>query len=424
MANTVVVGTQWGDEGKGKIIDFLSQDADVVARYQGGPNAGHSVVVGDEKFVMHLIPSGILHPDTLCIIGNGVVIALEQLIAEMDELSKRGVYIGENLLISDRAHLIMPYHPLVESVAETQGGSQKIGTTLRGVGPTYADKMNRQAGIRVVDLFDFDLFEEKVDFNLQIKGKNLRSIQKELNKTDLLEKYKEYAQRIASHVKDTSVVLNDAIKAGKRILFEGAQGTMLDVDFGTYPFVTSSNTTVGGVCTGLGVSPAAIDEVIGISKAYTTRVGEGPFPTELLGKFGEHLRQKGDEYGATTGRPRRCGWLDIVVLKYAARINGLTGIALTKVDVLDDLDVIKICTGYKYKSDTLTEFPSSLKVLRECEPIYEEVCGWLTPTPPIKDYNLLPSNTRRYIEHISELLETKVAIVSTGPRREQTLVLE
>jgi len=422
MANTVVVGTQWGDEGKGKIIDFLSEDADIVARYQGGPNAGHSVVVGNEKFVMHLIPSGILHPDTLCIIGNGVVISLEKVIAEINELRARGVYIEENLLISDRTHLIMPYHPLVESAAETQGGSQKIGTTLRGVGPAYTDKMNRQAGIRVIDLFDFDLFEEKLDFNLQIKGENLRSI-RELNKTDLLDKYKEYAQRIASHVKDTSLFLNNAIKAGKRILYEGAQGTMLDVDFGTYPFVTSSNTTVGGVCTGLGVSPNAIDEVIGVSKAYTTRVGKGPFPTELSGKLSERIRQIGAEYGATTGRPRRCGRLDIVVLRYAARINGLTGIALTKIDVLDDLDVIKICTGYKYKSDTLTEFPSNLKVLNECEPIYEEMPGWLTPTSSIKDYNLFPGNARKYIERISELLETKIAIVSVGARRDQTLIL-
>jgi len=422
MANTVVVGTQWGDEGKGKIIDFLSEDADIVARYQGGPNAGHSVVVGNEKFVMHLIPSGILHPDTLCIIGNGVVISLEKVIAEINELRARGVYIEENLLISDRTHLIMPYHPLVESAAETQGGSQKIGTTLRGVGPAYTDKMNRQAGIRVIDLFDFDLFEEKLDFNLQIKGENLRSI-RELNKTDLLDKYKEYAQRIASHVKDTSLFLNNAIKAGKRILYEGAQGTMLDVDFGTYPFVTSSNTTVGGVCTGLGVSPNAIDEVIGVSKAYTTRVGKGPFPTELSGKLSERIRQIGAEYGATTGRPRRCGWLDIVVLRYAARINGLTGIALTKIDVLDDLDVIKICTGYKYKSDTLTEFPSNLKVLNECEPIYEEMPGWLTPTSSIKDYNLFPGNARKYIERIYELLETKIAIVSVGARRDQTLIL-
>lgn len=424
MANTVVVGTQWGDEGKGKIIDFLSKDADIVARYQGGPNAGHSVVVGDEKFIMHLIPSGILHPDTVCIIGNGTVISLEKLIAEMDELSGRGVRIGENLLISDRTHLIMPYHPLVESAAETQRGIRKIGTTLRGVGPTYADKMNRQAGIRVIDLFDFDLFEEKIDFNLEMKGRNLGRIREELDKKDLLDNYKQYAQRISPHVKDTSLYLNDALKSGKRILYEGAQGTMLDVDFGTYPFVTSSNTTVGGVCTGLGVSPRAIDEIMGVSKAYTTRVGEGPFPTELSGKLGEHIRQKGAEFGSTTGRPRRCGWLDIIVLRYAARINGLTSIALTKIDVLDDLDVIKICTGYKCKSDTLTEFPSSLKVLRECEPIYEEVCGWLTPTSSIKDYNLLPDNARRYVERISELLATRIAIVSTGPQRGQTLMLE
>jgi len=422
MANTLVVGTQWGDEGKGKIVDFLSEKADIVARYQGGTNAGHTIVIGDEKFIMHLIPSGILHPNIQCIIGNGVVIPLESLIKEMDELIERGIHIGENLLISDRAHLIMPYHPLVESGANSREGS-KLGTTLKGIGPAYTDKMNRLAGIRIADLFDAELFAEKLDFNLQSKLKNLESFRSEIDKVVILEKYKEYAERIKPHVAETSLILHHAIRAGKRILFEGAQGTLLDIDFGTYPFVTSSNTTVGGVCTGLGIGPKAIDEVMGIVKAYTTRVGEGPFPTELSNALGEHLRKKGAEFGATTGRPRRCGWLDMVVLKYATRINGLTSIALTKLDVLDEIDTIKVCVAYKHKSDIITEFPSNLKILDECEPIYEELPGWMTPISEAKSYDELPSHAREYVEFISEQLETKIAIISVGPSRAQTLVL-
>ena len=423
MANTLVVGAQWGDEGKGKIVDFLSEKADIVARYQGGNNAGHTIVIGDEKFIMHLIPSGILHPNVHCIIGNGVVLPLENLIKEMDDLIERGIHIGENLLISDRAHLIMPYHSLMESVAESQGEGRKLGTTLRGIGPAYTDKMNRLAGIRIADLFDAELFEEKLDFNIQSKMQNLETLQNKIDKIAILEKYREYAQRIKPHVTDTSLILHNAIKDGKRILFEGAQGTLLDVDFGTYPFVTSSNTTVGGVCTGLGIGPRAIDEVMGIVKAYTTRVGDGPFPTELSNALGEYLRQKGAEFGATTGRPRRCGWLDMVVLKYAARINGLTSIALTKLDVLDEVDTIKVCVAYKHKSNIITEFPSNLRILYECEPIYEELPGWMTPTSESKSYDDLPAHARKYVEFISKQLETEIAIISVGPGRNQTLVL-
>jgi len=423
MANTLVVGAQWGDEGKGKIVDFLSEKADIVARYQGGNNAGHTIVIGDEKFIMHLIPSGILHPNVHCIIGNGVVLPLENLIKEMDDLIERGIHIGENLLISDRAHLIMPYHSLMESVAESQGEGRKLGTTLRGIGPAYTDKMNRLAGIRIADLFDAELFEEKLDFNIQSKLQNLETLQNKIDKIAILEKYREYAQRIKPHVTDTSLILHNAIKDGKRILFEGAQGTLLDVDFGTYPFVTSSNTTVGGVCTGLGIGPKAIDEVMGIVKAYTTRVGEGPFPVELSNDLGEHLRQKGAEFGATTGRPRRCGWLDMVVLKYAARINGLTSVALTKLDVLDEVDTIKVCVAYKHKSNIITEFPSNLRILCECEPIYEELPGWMTPTSESKSYDDLPAHARKYVEFISKQLETEIAIISVGPGRNQTLVL-
>ncbi len=423
MANTLVVGTQWGDEGKGKIIDVLSEDADIVARYQGGPNAGHTIVIGDKKFVMHLIPSGILHPNVKCVIGNGVVVALEGLIQEMDELLSRGVHLDDNLLISDRTHLIMPYHPIVEAAAESQERCQKIGTTLRGVGPAYADKMNRQAGIRVTDLFDDELFAEKLDFNLHIKSQSLHDTQNIIRKSNILETYKAYAQRIKPHVTDTSLFLHNAMKSGKRILFEGAQGTLLDVDFGTYPFVTSSNTTAGGVCTGLGVGPKAIDDILGVVKAYTTRVGEGPFPNELTDSLGEHLRQRGNEFGATTGRPRRCGWLDLVGLRYAARINGLDRIALTKLDVLDELDIINVCVAYKYGSDTLTEFPSSLKILSKCEPIYEQIPGWNTYTSDAKSYDSLPANARRYIEFIAEQLNIPVAIISVGPKRRQTFVL-
>ena len=422
MANTLVVGAQWGDEGKGKIVDFLSEKADIVARYQGGTNAGHTIVIEDEKFIMHLIPSGILHPNIQCIIGNGVVIPLESLIKEMDGLIERGIHIGENLLISDRAHLIMPYHPLMESVTDSREG-RKLGTTLRGIGPAYMDKMNRLAGIRIADLFDTELFKEKLDFNIQSKLQLVENLPSKIDKSTILKQYREYAQRIKPHVADTSSVLHNAIKKGKRILFEGAQGTLLDIDFGTYPFVTSSNTTVGGVCTGLGIGPKAIDEVMGIVKAYTTRVGEGPFPTELSNTLGEHLRQKGVEFGATTGRPRRCGWLDMVVLKYAARINGLTSIALNKLDVLDEMDTIKVCVAYKHKSDIITEFPSNLRILYECEPIYEELPGWKTPISEAKNYDDLPIHAQEYVEFISEQLETEIAVISVGPGRNQTLVL-
>ena len=422
MANTLVVGTQWGDEGKGKIVDFLSEKADIVARYQGGNNAGHTIVIGDEKFIMHLIPSGILHPNVQCIIGNGVVLPLENLIKEMDGLIDRGIHISKNLLISDRAHLIMPYHSLIESVANSRE-ARKLGTTLRGIGPAYTDKMNRLSGIRIADLFDAELFEEKLDFNIQSKLQLVESLPSKIDKNTILKQYSEYAQRIKPHVADTSLVLNKAIKNGKQILFEGAQGTLLDIDFGTYPFVTSSNTTVGGVCTGLGVGPRAIDEVMGIAKAYTTRVGEGPLPTELSNALGEYLRQKGAEFGATTGRPRRCGWLDMVVLKYAARINGLTSIALTKLDVLDEVDTIKVCVAYKHKSNIITEFPSNLRILYECEPIYEELPGWMTPISESKSYDDLPAHAKKYAAFISEQLEAEIAIISVGPGRNQTLVL-
>ena len=420
MANIAVIGAQWGDEAKGKIIDVLAENADVVARYQGGTNAGHTVVIKNEKFVLHLIPSGILRENITCVLGNGVIVDLEKLIAEIDELGKRGVNVDDNLLISARAHLVMPYHLLAEKESESKKGKQ-IGTTLQGIGPTYSDKMNRQFGIRIADLMDFDLFKEKLAFVLKNKSKILKSIDEELDYDELVKKYKDYANRIENYVTDTSLFMHKAVKSGKRILFEGAQGTLLDIDFGTYPYVTSSNTTIGGVCTGLGVGPKAIDKIIGVSKAYTTRVGKGPFPTELPEELGEHIREKGNEFGATTGRPRRCGWLDIVGLKYAIRLNSLTDIALTKLDVLDGLEKIKVCVAYQYSGDRLEDFPSNLRILEKCEPIYEELPGWKKEISSIQNYKDLPINAINYIEHISELLDTKVSIVSVGKRRDQII---
>lgn len=420
MPNIAVIGAQWGDEAKGKLIDVLAENADVVARYQGGTNAGHTVVVEDEKFVFHLVPVGILRENTTCIIGNGVIIDLEKLIDEIDELTERGISVDDNLLISDRTHLVMPYHILIEKESELKKGD-KIGTTLQGIGPTYSDKMNRNTGIRVVDLMDFELFKEKLNFNLENKSRILDSIDKELDYDELIEKYREYAARIERYVTDTSLFMYKAIKSDKQILFEGAQGTLLDIDFGTYPYVTSSNPTIGGVFTGLGVGLKAVDRIIGVSKAYTTRVGKGPFPTEMSEKLCEQVRQKGNEFGATTGRPRRCGWIDIVGLKYAARINSFSDLALTKLDVLDGLEKIKICVAYKYNGNVLEDFPSSLRVLEKCEPIYEELPGWKKEISSIKDYRKLPENAIKYIERISELIDTKVKLVSVGPSRDQII---
>ncbi len=423
MANIVVLGAQWGDEGKGTITDFLAEKADIVARYQGGDNAGHTVIVGQEKFIFHLLPSGILRSNVQCVIGNGVVINLEELFSEIDHFRERGVEIGDNLKISSRAHLILPYHQIVESWDELISGL-KIGTTSRGIGPVYSDKMNRHAGIRVADLLEFDLFRKKLDFNLEAKDYVLSQIGGSIDKHALLEQYYAYAQRLAPHVIDTPEFLHDALKAGKQILFEGAQGTLLDIDFGTYPYVTSSNTTVGAVCTGLGVGPKAIDQVLGVAKAYVTRVGGGPFPTEMPPDLGEEIRRIGHEYGATTQRPRRCGWLNLVGLRYATQINGLTSIVLTKLDVLDHLDEIQVCVAYKRQGKTLTTFPSSLRVLEECEPVYETMPGWKQPITHVRQYGELPTNAKRYISYVAEFLDVPISIVSIGPEREQTLIMD
>jgi adenylosuccinate synthase len=422
MSNVVVLGAQWGDEGKGKIVDFLAKDADIIARYQGGNNAGHSIVVGDEKYIFHLIPSGILYPEKKCIIGNGVVISPRVLFDEIDDLRKRGVYISDNLYISDRAHLIMPYHLLIESNDEMLRGSKKIGTTGRGIGPAYVDKAGR-LGIRVGDLLDFDTFKDKLDLNLAMKARLLDKSEDWIKSTrlDIIEEYKVYAEKMKPFIADTSFILYEAIKSGKNVVFEGAQATLLDIDFGTYPYCTSSNPTAGGVCVGLGIGPTMIDRVMGIAKAYTTRVGEGPFPTEMLTDMNEKVRQKGQEFGATTGRPRRCGWFDTVAVRYSVRINGFSSIALTKLDVLDELDRINICVGYKYQNETITEFPGQIKKLENVEPIYEIMDGWCTDISEIKEYDNLPENAKKYVEKISQLLETKIEFIAVGPRRDQII---
>lgn len=422
MSNVVVLGAQWGDEGKGKIVDFLAKDADFIARYQGGNNAGHSIVVGDEKYIFHLIPSGILYPEKKCIIGNGVVISPKVLFDEIDDLRKRGVYINTNLYISDRAHLIMPYHLLIESNDEMFRGSKKIGTTGRGIGPAYVDKVGR-LGIRVGDLLDFDTFKDKLDLNLAMKSRFLDKSEDWIKSTrlEIIEEYKGYAEKMKPFIADTSFILYEAIKSGKNVVFEGAQATLLDIDFGTYPYCTSSNPTAGGVCVGLGIGPTMIDKVMGIAKAYTTRVGEGPFPTEMLNDMNETVRQKGQEFGATTGRPRRCGWFDTVAVRYSVRINGFSSIALTKLDVLDELDHINICVGYKYQNETITEFPGQIKKLENVKPIYEIMDGWCTDISEIKEYNNLPENAKKYIEKISQLLETKIEFIAVGPRRDQII---
>ena len=423
MANTVILGAQWGDESKGGTTDFLAENADIVARYQGGDNAGHTIVVGKKKFVFHLLPSGLLYPHTTNVIGNGVVVNLETLFDEIDNLQADGINVGDRLKVSSRAHLILPYHKVIESWDDL-GSSLKLGTTSRGIGPTYSDKMNRHAGIRVADLLEFDLFQKKLDFNLGAKGYILDQIGGEIDRTALLEEYHGYSQRLAPYVVETSEFINNALKAGKRILYEGAQGTMLDIDFGTYPYVTSSNTTVGAVCTGLGVGPQAIDRVLGVSKAYVTRVGSGPFPTEMPPDLDEEIRHIGNEYGATTQRARRCGWLDLVALRYAAQINGFTDLVLTKFDVLDHLDEIQVCVAYQRRGEVVTAFPTSLHALEECEPVYETLPGWKASTVDVRRYEDLPENAKRYNAYISEFLDTPVTIVSVGPERTQTIVCD
>ncbi len=422
MPATIIVGSQWGDEGKGKITDFLADRSEVVVRSQGGNNAGHTVISDGAEYKLHLIPSGILNKDSLNIVGNGVVVDLSVLLGEMEQLQKRGISF-ERFYLSDRAHLIMPYHKLIDGLEESAKGEDKIGTTKRGIGPAYSDKVNR-IGIRICDLLEFDEFQQKLRVVLKQKNLLLEKIYGEepLNEAAIVKEFAILAERIRPYVADTSVLVNESLKSGKKVLFEGAQAVHLDIDHGTYPFVTSSSPCAGGALTGAGVGPTKIDAVVGVAKAYTTRVGSGPFPTELHDVYAETLRKVGGEYGVTTGRPRRCGWLDGVVLRYSARICGMTDLALTKLDVLDQLSELKLCVAYRHGGQIMTEFPASLSAMEQCEPIYETLPGWQQDISSCRDYEELPENAKAYIKRVEELTETPVSIVAVGPDRQQTIL--
>lgn len=423
MATAMVLGTQWGDEGKGKIVDYLAQKADVVIRSQGGNNAGHTVVADGQSFALRLLPSGILFSEKTCIIGNGVVVNPEVLLEEIDGMVKKGVTISK-LEVSTRAHVIMPYHIRIDEEDEKLRGNDKIGTTKNGIGPCYADKINR-VGIRIGDLMDRDVFYQKLKTNLELKNRLFATYYncEGFDFEEIFTKYTALAERIRPYVKDTEYSANQYIKEGKKVLFEGAQATMLDLDHGTYPFVTSSNPTAGGACVGSGVGPRMMSNIIGVVKAYTTRVGAGPFPAEQNNKIGEYLRATGHEFGTVTGRSRRCGWFDSVVVRYAAMLNSLDYLAITRLDILDELDTINICKGYMYKGRELEEYPESLNVLQEVEPVYEELPGWKTDISSCKSYDELPENARYYVERISQLVGVPLGIVSVGPDRSQTIVL-
>lgn len=422
MPVQIIAGAQWGDEGKGKIVDLLSENVDFVARYQGGANAGHTVVIDDQEFVLHLIPAGIFHPNVKCVLGNGTVIDPSALIEEIQKLNQRNISVFGRLFISQNAHLIMPYHKLLDTLFEES--QSRIGTTGRGIGPAYVDKAMR-LGIKVCDLFNKKTFESKLKYNIEEKNKILNKIynNEELSFNKIAAEYEQFAEFIKPFVTDTSYLLNSALKENKTILAEGAQGTLLDVDHGTYPYVTSSNPTSGGACTGLGIPPTSITSVIGVVKSYTTRVGNGPFPTELNNEIGEKFRSIGLEYGATTGRPRRCGWFDAVSVRYAIMINGIKQIAITKLDVLDNFETINICIGYQLNGKPLNRFPTDIGVLQAVTPIYETVEGWCTPLTKIKSFASLPSKAQKYIQTISELIGAEIIMVSVGPRRDQTIMI-
>ena len=424
MANLVVVGAQWGDEGKGKIVDILSRDADIVVRYQGGSNAGHTVINHHGTFVFHLIPSGILYRGKMCMIGHGAVIDPSAMIEEMDGLQAKGVKIGRNFVVSERAHVILPYHKAIEKASEQSKGSRKIGTTGRGIGPSYADKMAR-IGIRMGDLLNPQLFRRKLEENVAEMNTFLQRLyqMEGFQVEKIFQQYRGYADRLKDHIADTTMLLSTAIDRGKCVLFEGAQGTQLDVDCGTYPYVTSSSAAAGGACTGTGVGPTKIDGVLGIAKAYSTRVGGGPFPTELLDNVGCGLQERGKEFGATTGRARRCGWFDGVAVRYATRVNGLTSLAVTKLDVLDGCKEIKLCTGYRYGGRLYKDMPADLQILTDCEPVYETFRGWAAPTTGITSYKKLPPQAKRYLARIEELAACPVDIISTGSKRDETILL-
>ena len=425
MSSFIVLGAQWGDEGKGKMTDYLAENADVVVRFQGGNNAGHTVEVGDKQYKLHLIPSGILYGDKLNVIGNGVVVDPKAMFEEIEYLEGLGVKVTkDNFIVSDRAHLVMPYHRALDAAKEKARGKNDIGTTGKGIGPCYTDKAER-SGIRVCDLMHKEVFKVRLKENIDFKNEILSKLYglEALDFEAIYKEYLGYAEKMRAFVTDTSVRVYDAIKAGKNVLFEGAQGNLLDIDYGTYPFVTSSNTIAGGVCIGAGIGPNMINSVVGIAKAYTTRVGKGPFPTELLDEMGEHIRTVGHEFGVTTGRARRCGWLDIVILKSAARVSGITSFALTKIDTLAGIDKIKICIGYDFNGKTIGYVPASLEDLALCKPIYEEFDGWDDSVAKARSYDELPKNAKIYIKRIEELTDTKISLVGVGPRRDQTIVV-
>ena len=423
MSSVVVVGTQWGDEGKGKITDFLSQNAEVVARYQGGNNAGHTIVFDDVTYKLHLIPSGIFFPEKICVLGNGMVIDPKAFVEEVKYLHDRNIST-DNLRVSNRAHVILPYHLKLDMLQEEEKGANKIGTTKKGIGPAYMDKAAR-VGIRIADLLDKEVFAEKLKQNLAEKNRLFEKVYEvePLHFDDIFEEYYEYGQQMAKYVCDTSVVLNEALDEGRRVLFEGAQGVMLDIDQGTYPFVTSSNPVAGGVTIGSGVGPTKITSVVGVSKAYTTRVGDGPFITEINDEIGDRIREVGREYGTTTGRPRRVGWFDSVVVRHAKRVSGITDLSLNSLDVLTGIETLKICVAYKYNGEIIKEFPANLNILSKCEPVYEELPGWEEDITGVKSLHELPENARHYLERISQLTEIPLSIFSVGPDRSQTNVV-
>lgn len=424
MSAIIVIGSQWGDEGKGKVVDYLAEQANVVVRYSGGNNAGHTVVVKDEAYKLQLLPSGILYKGKTCVLGNGVVIDPEAILKEINGMKERGIDTS-SLRISTRAQVLLPYHRRQDEAEEVARGEFKIGTTKRGIGPCYMDKVAR-CGIRIVDLMDPEEFAAKLKHNLTAKNELLVKLYgaEPFEYEPMLKQYLAFAEQLRPYVADTTYLLNDALDKGEKVLFEGAQATLLDLDHGTYPYVTSSNPIAGGACTGAGVGPGKIDKVVGVVKAYTTRVGEGPFPTELHCEMGDTIREAGHEFGTVTGRPRRCGWLDACIVKYAGQVSGLDALAITRLDILDGLDSIKLCVGYLYNGEIIKEYPASLKVLSKVEPVYEEFAGWKTDTTKVRRYEDLPAAARAYLERLSEVAGVRLGIVSVGPNREQTIIME
>ncbi|MBU1083619.1 MAG: adenylosuccinate synthase [Candidatus Omnitrophota bacterium] len=418
---TVLVGAQWGDEGKGKVIDILTEDVQYIARYQGGNNAGHTVVIGEKKYVLHLIPSGILHEGKICVIGHGVVVDPKALIEEIELLKAQGIDCEGRLKLSDKAHVIFPYHNKIDELREAKRQNGKIGTTKKGIGPCYADKVNR-IGIRIADLYDKEYFKSKLKSNVDENNTTFMNYygSEGFSAEKLFNEYLGYAEYLKDCVCNTTALLNEALNRGESVLFEGAQGTFLDVDYGTYPYVTSSNSTAGGACTGAGVGPSRINKVVGVVKAYTTRVGEGPFPTEFGPELMETIRKKGGEFGATTGRARRCGWFDSVLVQNSVQINGIDEVVITKLDVLDELESISICTAYRYKNKIYKDIPGDPNFLKECEPVYEEHPGWMEDTSGATSYKELPENARKYLDRVKELIGTEILLVSVGKSRNQT----